>query len=74
MLVGKPQEKRLLWRHRYRCEDNIKMNFYRNSVWKDRLDRTGVGYSPMVGLYEHGNEPSASIRAGSFLSSCQIFQ
>jgi hypothetical protein len=30
------------------------------------LDSSGSGYGQVVGSYEHGNEPSGSIKGGEF--------
>jgi hypothetical protein len=39
---------------------------WRNTVWKCRLDSIHPGYSQMVDLGGHVNEPSGSIKAGHF--------
>jgi hypothetical protein len=48
--------------------DNIKMDL-RQMGWIG-LNWLRIGTSG--GPYEHGNEPSVSINAGEFLSSCRI--
>ena len=63
VLVGNPERKRPLRKHRNRWEDNIKM------------DLQEVGYGSMdwmelaqeAGTCERGNEPSGSIKCGEFL-------
>jgi hypothetical protein len=52
-LVGKPEGKRPLGRPRPMLVYNIKMDF-KELKWG--------GYGPVVGTYEHGNEPSGSIK------------
>jgi hypothetical protein len=33
------------------------------------LDSSGLGQGPVAGSYEHGNEPSGTIKAGNFVTS-----
>jgi hypothetical protein len=62
-LVVKPEGKRLLGRPRREWADNIKMDLV-GEGWE------GVGWMHLVqvGFSEHGNEPSASITGGNFLT------
>ena len=65
VLVGNPEGKKQLGRHRRRREDNIKM------------DLQGCGLGAWTGLiwlrigtsdgHKRGNEPSGSIKCGEFL-------
>jgi hypothetical protein len=59
-LVGKPEGKRPLERHRRRWEDNIIMDL-REIGWE------GMDWMHLVGPCEHGNESSGSIKFGEFL-------
>lgn len=61
-LNGKPEEKRLLRRSRYRWANNIK-TVLRETVEGCRLESSGSG----VGSCEHGNKPSGSIKCGKCL-------
>jgi hypothetical protein len=71
VLVGRPEGKRPRGRPRRRWENNIKMNL---------RGRTGFGrlrIGPVADFFEHGNEPSGSIKkAGLFdkLSDYQLFK
>jgi hypothetical protein len=38
-----------------------------NTVGKCALNSSGSGYGPVAGCYEHGNEPSDSMKGGEFL-------
>jgi hypothetical protein len=66
VLVGKPERKRPLGRHRRRWEDNIMMDFSKWVVGHG-LVRAGSGYEHVAGACECGNEPSDSIKCGNFL-------
>jgi hypothetical protein len=35
-------------------------------VGEYELDSSGLGWGPVAGLCEHGNEPSGSIKGGEF--------
>lgn len=59
-LIGKPEEKRWLGRHRYGCEDNIKVDLTEIGYG---LDSTGSEYGSVTGFYDHSNEASGSIEA-----------
>jgi hypothetical protein len=37
------------------------------------MDMSGSGQGPVVGPYEHGNEPSGSITGGEFLDHLSDF-
>jgi hypothetical protein len=60
ILVGKPDGKRPLGRHRHRWEDNIK------SILGKEGRKLRIGTSGSVGC-ENGNEPSDSIKGWEFL-------
>jgi hypothetical protein len=62
ILVGKPDGKIPLENPRRSSVDNIKMNL-REIVWAgmDWIDMT-QDKEPMEGSFEHGNEPSGSIK------------
>jgi hypothetical protein len=62
ILVGKPEGRRQFGRPRHRWEDNIRMDRVRSC----ELDSAGSGYGPVAGSYEHGNEPSGSIKGEEF--------
>jgi hypothetical protein len=55
MLVGKPEGKRQLGRLRRRWEVSIRLNLRE------------IGWGPVAGCCEHGNELSVSIKGGKFL-------
>jgi hypothetical protein len=57
VLVGKPEGKRPLGRHRHRWDDNIKLD----------LREIGWGGMDWIDLAEHGNEPSGSIKCWKIL-------
>jgi hypothetical protein len=61
-LVGKPEGRRPLERHRYRWEGNIKMDI-REVRWGHGLDRCSSEY----GSCECGNEPPGSVKFDEFL-------
>jgi hypothetical protein len=61
VLVGRPEGKRPLGRPRRRWEDNIKMDLREKGI----DGRTGFSWlriGSSAGSYEHGNEPSGSIK------------
>jgi hypothetical protein len=44
-------------------------------MWRYGPDPPGLGWDPLVGSCEHGNEPSGSMKVGgflSFLNDCQL--
>jgi hypothetical protein len=62
-LVGKSEDKRPIGRPRCRWEDNITLDL--REIGKScGLDASGLEYGPVVGYFEHGNEPSGSITNG----------
>ena len=67
VLVGKPEGKRQLGRHRRRWEDNIKM--YLQEVGCGGMNWMELAQCrvQVAGTYECGNEPSGSIKYGEFL-------
>jgi hypothetical protein len=70
VLVGRPERKRALGKHRRRWEDNIKLDLREIGIDGDELDSAGSGQGPVTGFCEHGNEPSSYIKkAGYFLIS-----
>jgi hypothetical protein len=62
-LVGKPEGRRPLGRHRHRWEDGS----WGNRVWRCGLDSFGSVLGQVVSSCEHGDEPSGSIKCGEFL-------
>jgi hypothetical protein len=62
ILVGKSEGKRPLGRPRHRWVDDIQMDHKRDRMGWYGLDRTGSGYGPVEGSFEHGDEPSGSIK------------
>jgi hypothetical protein len=54
-LVGKPERKRPLGRHRRRWEGNIIMDLKRYKVGSCGLDASGSRQGPIVGSFVHGN-------------------
>jgi hypothetical protein len=65
-LVGKPEGKIQLGRHRHRLEDNIKKDL-REGGWGYELYRFGPRQGHVAGTCDCGNEPSGSIKCGEFL-------
>jgi hypothetical protein len=63
ILVGKPEGKVPLGRPRRRWVDNNKM-YFREVGWD------GMTWRLVEDSYEHGNEPSGSMKCWKFLSSC----
>ena len=63
VLVGKPEGKRPLGRHRRRCVYNIRMDLQEVGCryW------AGPGYRQLADACECGNEPSGSVKCGEFL-------
>jgi len=63
ILVGKPEEKRLLRRHGGNWEDNIKKNM------EERVseDLSASGYGNVACCCECGNELTGFIKQGEFL-------
>jgi hypothetical protein len=62
VLVGRPEGKRQVGRHRRRWEDNIKMDLREIRIDGGELDSAGSEYGPVAGFCEYGNEPSGYIR------------
>jgi hypothetical protein len=62
ILVGKPEGKRPLGRRRGRCQNDIKKIYYRNRMGWCGLDSCGLGWVPVEGSCEHGNEPSSTLK------------
>jgi len=62
VLVGKPEGKRPLGRHRRRWEDTIKMDLREVEGGGDWME-----LAQMAGTCEYGDEPSGSIKCGEFL-------
>jgi hypothetical protein len=58
----------ILLRHRW--EDNIKMDL--TEIGLEGVDWSGSGYRPVVGSYDHSNEPLGSIKGGKFLDQLSI--
>jgi len=72
VLVGKPEGKRPLGRPSYRWEDNIWMDL--QEVGCGGVDWIEMAQNRQVsGTCECGNEPSGSINAENFLTSCKPF-
>jgi hypothetical protein len=68
ILVGNPERKRPLGRHRRRWEDNIRMNLMEKVlVGRCGLDASGSGQKSVAGSCEHGSEPSGYIKGREFL-------
>jgi hypothetical protein len=65
--VGKPEGRRPLGRPRRRCEDNIKMHFFRSGMEEHGLHRSGSGWGQVAGSCECGDEPSCSVKFGEFI-------
>ena len=70
--MGKPEGRRPLGRPRHRWEENIKMDLQEVGCGGYELDRAGSGKGQVAGTCECGNEPSGSISAGNFLTSCKL--
>jgi hypothetical protein len=67
ILVGKPEGKRPLERHRCRCEDNIRMDLNGNRVGMCGLDSSGLGWGSVAGCYENNNETLDLMKGGQFI-------
>jgi hypothetical protein len=67
ILVGKPEGKRPLRRHKRRWEDNIKIDLRETGLVYVELDGCGSGEGPVAGCCVHGNEASGSTKVGKFL-------
>jgi hypothetical protein len=65
ILVGKPEGKRQLRRSRRRWVDDIKIDL--GEIGWDGLDRSSSGQGRVEGSYEHGNEPSGSLKCWEVL-------
>jgi hypothetical protein len=65
-LIWKPERKRPVVRPRRRWEDNIREDLEKIGCG---LDLFGLGYGPVAGCCEHGNELSG----WNFLNSQQAF-
>jgi hypothetical protein len=68
ILIGNPQGKRPLGGSGNRWDLILKW-ILRNSVGWCGFGSSGSGQGPVAGSCEHGNEPSGSIKAWSFLTS-----
>jgi hypothetical protein len=74
ILVGQRERKRILWRTRCRCEDNIKTGFKET----EREIVNGLNWlktSPLVGCGEHGDKTPGCTEGRQFLdklSDCQL--
>jgi hypothetical protein len=73
VLVGKPEGRIPLGRPRHRWEDNIKMDLREVGCGGHGLDQSGSGQGQVAGSCVYGDEPSGSIKCGSFLSSLGRF-
>jgi hypothetical protein len=62
ILVGKSEGKRPLGKPRRRWMGNIKMDLGEIRIGWYGLDRSGLGYGPVEGSCEHGDEPSGSLK------------
>jgi hypothetical protein len=60
ILVGKPEGKRPQGRPKCRWVDNIEMDL--SEIGWYGLDRTGLGWGPVEGSCEQGDEPSSSLK------------
>jgi len=65
IFVGKPEEKRTLWRSRCRWADNIRMDLT-ESVGSCGLDSSDSEQGPVAGSCEQGNETSGTIKGRKF--------
>jgi hypothetical protein len=65
ILVGKPEGKRPLGRPRPGWVDNIKIDL-REIEW-DGMDWIDLAQGPVKGSFEHGNEPSGSLKCWEVL-------
>jgi len=65
-LVGKPEGKRPLGIPRYRREVIIRIDL-RKTDGRWQLDSSGLGYGPVAGSCEHGNEHLIFIKDREFL-------
>jgi hypothetical protein len=65
ILIGKPEEKRLLVRPRRRWENGFK----RHKLERCCLHSSGSGLGPVVNSCELSNELPGSLKAGNFLTS-----
>jgi hypothetical protein len=61
-------------RPRHRWEENIELNLKEIEHEYVDLDSTGSGYGPLVGCYEHCNEPSGYIQEGKFLEKFNSYE
>ena len=68
VLLGKPEGKRPLGKHRRRWEDNIKMNFQEVGCGVMNWIELAQDRDRWRGKCECGNEPSGSIKCGEFLN------
>jgi hypothetical protein len=65
--MGKPERKRPLVTPRRRWENYIKMDFQDVGCGGHGLDRSASEWGHVVGSYECGNKPLASITCGEFI-------
>jgi hypothetical protein len=66
-MVGIPEEKRSIERTRHWWDDKIRMDLREVGWEKCGLDSCCLGWRPVAGSSEHGNESSVSIKGGEFL-------
>jgi hypothetical protein len=64
MLVGNSEGMKPIGRPRHRWEDNVKMDFREIGM---EGDSNGLGWGPVAGSCERGNEPSGSMKGEKFL-------
>jgi hypothetical protein len=69
ILVGRPEDKKLLDRTRCRWQDTFKMDLkYKEVLVRDcGLNSCGSGHGTEAGFCEHGNEPLGSLKDGEIL-------
>jgi hypothetical protein len=65
LLVWRPEDKRPLGRHRRRWEDNIKMDLREIGIDGANWIRLAQDRVQVAVFFEHGNEPSGSIKKGN---------
>jgi hypothetical protein len=67
VLVGRPEGKRPLERHRRSWEDNIKMHL--SEIWIEEANWIRLVQDSLVaGFCENGNEPSGSMKKAGYFS------
>jgi hypothetical protein len=65
-LVGKGEGTRPLGKPKHKWNDNIRRDL-RNRSEICELDSSGSEWGPVVSFFEHGNEPSGSMKGGEFI-------